>query len=281
MGEAHSRAEPQHGTYGLRLEGLAGAGRLLSPAHPDWPTLTIEAQVDEATIDREELDDERAQFRLQGGGKVCVRRHPFTATFTFPRMPADEEIVHPYMSTSAATCNRWLGRDVFHAGAFSTGNGSWAILGDKGFGKSSSLGALHARGATVASDDLLVVEDGQVLAGPRCIDLRPDAAKRLGIGEDVGVVGARERFRVLIPPAPLRSPLKGWIFAAWGETVELVPYPPGERIPRLLANLALRRSPPRPERFLQYAALPCYELRRPQDWSSMTDAVDLLLSLSK
>ena len=37
-------------------------------------------------------------------------------------------------------------------------------------------------------------------AGPRSIDLRPDAAARLGLGESIGVVGARERWRLRAPP---------------------------------------------------------------------------------
>ncbi|MGH3922854.1 MAG: hypothetical protein ACRDTT_08310 [Pseudonocardiaceae bacterium] len=223
------------------------------------------------------LDDDGARYRLQSGGSVTVDRAAQTAVFCFTEPPGDEEMVHPFLCSAAATMNRWLGRETFHAGAFVAEGGAWAVLGQKGSGKSSTLGWLATHGFPVLSDDLLVVDDGDARVGPSCVDLRPDAAARLGVGENLGVVGTRERWRVVLPKAPDRVPLRGWVFPAWGDDLALVPVPVAERLPRLLESLTLRVPPLRPARFLELAALPCWTLYRPQRWNSLGPGVDRLL----
>ena len=104
----------------------------------------------------------------------------------------------------AALAARWLRRESFHAGAVVVEGGAWAILGDKEAGKSSTLAHLALNGYTVLSDDVLVLERGSVFAGPRCIDLRAEPARRLGAREPLAVVGMRERFRIELGPAPRR-----------------------------------------------------------------------------
>ena len=272
------RSSSGAGTYGLHLDGLAGARRLLSNAPDDWPVVRVEQRVGTADIDHDMVDDERAAFQLQANaGSVELDRATLTARFTMSKPTDDEAIVHPFFALSAAILSRWLGRDAFHAGAFVVDDGAWAILGKKGTGKSSTLGFLAVNGTTVVTDDVLVLEDGDVLAGPSCVDLRPDAAAFLGAGEDLGVVGARSRFRVVLPTAPPRVPLRGWVFPTWSDTLELVPVPVPHRLSLLAANLALKRAPIQPERFLDFAALPCWELRRPQHFAMLDESAALLL----
>ena len=264
-------------TYGLRIEGLVGARRLLGHASIDLPVLHVDRKLGVVEIEQA-VTDERADFRLQGdAGSVHLDRATLTAHFTLSRAIDDEATVHPFLAMTAAIVSRWLGRDAFHAGAFVVDDGAWAVLGQKGTGKSTTLGFLAVNDTTIVTDDVLVLETGDALAGPSCVDLRPDAAAFFGTGEDLGVVGARSRFRVVLPTAPARTPLRGWVFPTWSDTLELVPVPVAQRVSLLAANLALTRTPSHPQRFLDFAALPCWELRRPRSFDMLDETAALLL----
>ena len=112
-----------------------------------------------------------------------------------------------------------MGRAAIHGGAFLHEGRAWVLLGDKGQGKSSTLGWLATPGVPIITDDLVVCDEGDVLAGPRCVDLRADPARHLNVGRDLGVIGTRERWRIDVPPCPSRSPLRGWIFLEWGAEI--------------------------------------------------------------
>lgn len=264
------------GAYGLALPDLTGAARLLPAAEADWPVLTVRRRSGAAPVAVPGVAETHATLRLQGGGRVRVDRVGLTATFTHPVVD-DEALVHPYLAGAAAVVSRWLNRDAFHAGGFVVASGAWAILGDKEHGKSTMLAWLTQQGVPLLTDDLLVVDDGRALAGPRCVDLRGEAARQLGIGEDAGVLGARQRFRVVTPPTAASVPLRGWILPTWGEDLRAVPVPPARRLPTLLHHLALRVPPTNPSRLLDYAALPFVELRRPRRWDLLHAATELLL----
>jgi hypothetical protein len=269
---------PHLGVYGLSLAGVPHAARLLVPAPHDWPCLRIERTLSQRELTRQFVDDDAAEFRLQGdAGTVRLERSTLTAQFSLGSPIDDEAVVHPFLALTAAIASRWLGRDAFHAGAFVVNDGAWAILGKKGAGKSSTLGYLGANGTTIVTDDVLVLESGDALGGPSCVDLRPDAATFLGVGEDLGVVGARERRRLLLPAPPDRVRLRGWVFPTWSDTIELVPIPLSRRLPLLAANLALKQTPTNAARFLDYATLPCWEFRRPKRFDSLDKSVGLLI----
>ena len=274
---AELRTSTKLATYGLCIEGLAAAHRLLGCASPDWPVLRVEKRLGDAEVEQA-VTDERADFRLQGdAGSVHLDRATLTAQFNLCRPIDDEATVHPFLAMTSAIVSRWLGRDAFHAGAFVVDDGAWAVLGQKGTGKSTTLGFLAVNATTIVTDDVLVLDNGDALAGPSCVDLRPDAAAYFGAGEDLGVVGARSRFRVVLPAAPPRTPLRGWVFPTWADTLELVPVPIAQRVTLLAANLALTRAPLHPQRFLDFAALPCWELRRPRNFDMLPEVAALLL----
>ena len=269
------------GVYGLRTLGLDAARRVLDAAEPSWPSLRVDVGVSSADPEYDTLDNRSARYRMHGGGYVTIDRKAGVARLLFPhtgRRPTPEEIVHPYLFSSAATINFWLGRHTFHAGAFVIDGGAWAIAGDKGAGKSSMLAWLALHGVPVLCDDLLVVDDGTALAGPACIDLRSQPAHRLGIGEDIGVVGTRARWRYVLGARPPRVPLRGWILPAWGDDLTTRALPASERIPRLLGNVALRATPKRLDALLDICALPCIELTRQQRWETLPSAVDRMLA---
>ncbi len=268
-----------HGAYGLRLSGLDGAERVLQAAPPSWPELAIERRPGRATQELDTVSDDEALFVLRNGGEVAVERSPLRATFTMPVEVSDVELVHPYLAPVAAVAGRWRGRESLHAGSYATAAGAWGLLGGRESGKSSTLAALALAGNAVVCDDLIVLDGPRVLAGPRSVDLRADAARRLGVGEELGLVGARERWRLALDPVEPASRLLGWIFLGWGERLELEPVPAGDRLRRIAAARSLRVPPRDPGELLRLAALPGWELRRPRGWEHVAPAIELLAAL--
>lgn len=270
-------ADPR-GVYGLRLRGLDGARDLLAPACATWPALSVTWRTGDTTDEQDAVWRDRAEIGLQGGGRATLDRQASTATFVFPDAVEAGAIVHPFLSMTAALFNWWLGREPFHAGAFVVDGGAWIVLGDKGAGKSSTLGWLATCGVPVISDDVVVLDGSTILPGPACIDLRPDAAERLGVGDYLGVVGVRERCRVRTDPSS-PVPLRGFLALRWGADLKVEPVPVADRIALLLGARALRLPPSDPARVLDLAGLPAYEVLRPRGWDSMGAMTDRLLAV--
>ena len=155
----------------------------------------------------------------------------------------------------------------------------WALLGDRGAGKSSTLAWLASSSRTlILCDDMLILDDeGSAYAGPRSIDLRADIAERLGIREKLGVVGARERWRLRLEPVASSLPFRGWFALDWGERLELRPLGAAERLSRLSPSRGVRLPPPSPETLFDLVRLPGWELRRPRSLNSLAPAAELLL----
>jgi hypothetical protein len=275
---------PHIGAYGFRLTGLESASRDLVVAPDSWPRLMIQRVVGPSTLKQPYfVGEEWAEFRTldQTGqvGGVRMDREPLTVRFTSPGGFSDAAVIHPALGLIAAVANRWSGRDVFHAGAFLNSDGAWAVLGGREAGKSSLLGHLATKGVGIVADDAVVVDDdaGLVLAGPRCVDLREGAAKWLGQGEDIGMVGARRRWRMHVPAVAGAVPLRGWIVPEWGDCIELETVPAVLRPQLLYAHRYLGQLPRRPERVLDLIALPFVIFRRPRRWESADDATAALL----
>lgn len=174
----------------------------------------------------------------------------------------------------------WLGRESVHAGAFAIDGRALAVVGTRGAGKSSTLAWLALGGGEVLCDDLLVVDGRAPFPGPRSIDLREDAAARLGAGEAVGVTGARARWRVRLGPTRDRHVLGGFVFLSWGDSVTVRTLGAAERLERLAPQRGLRLEPTRRDAVLDLAALPAWEISRPRRWSSMREAGQRLLELA-
>jgi hypothetical protein len=225
------------------------------------------------------VSERRATLALRNGGEIVIDRTAGSLLFRVPHDLRPDDLAHPYLAPAAAVIGHWLGRESIHAGAVAMHGRVWALIGDREAGKSSTLGWLAARGTPVLCDDMLVVDGLKPLVGPRMVDLRPDAARRLGIGEDIGVTGARERWRVRLDPVPEDLPLGGWIFLAWGERVEVRPLGAAERLARLLPHRGLRVPGKDPEALVELATLPAWELRRPARWDAMEGALERLDSV--
>lgn len=273
---------PRHrvpGAYGLRIHGMTET-LALQPVPATLPPLTIKVEMDQPIHDGGRFGPDGTGFNLAGGGHVAITRSPITVRFAIPEHgtpPDAASLVHPYLVVPAATAQYWLGGQAFHAGAFVVDGGAWIVAGDKGAGKSTTLAWLALRGLDVLADDLVVVADGRVHVGPRCLDLRREAATTLGVGTCIGVVGVRERWRYELPPVEPVARLAGWIYPAWAPQVRIDSVPPADRLGRLTHNLALQVPPRSPTDLLNTAALPTWRWTRPRDWAAIDHSIEALL----
>ena len=268
------------GAYGFELAGAADAASHLLAAAPDWPTLEIVRRTGAVPLARSVVDGERAEIALVAGDHLALERSPLRATFTTARPLSGEALVHPYLAPAAAVAGYWLGREAFHGGGFVLGDGVWAVMGEKDSGKSSLLAGLALQGHGIHADDALILDGDVVYAGPRSIDLRQEPAERLGVGESLGVVGDRERWRLRLGPVSGTSRLRGWVFVSWSDSLELAPLTAGARLQWLLGHrMAQGLPPPDPGLILELAALPAFELRRPRSWAQLETAGSRLVEL--
>jgi hypothetical protein len=268
------------GVYGFRPVGVPSARSLLVDAPPDWPELDIAVSVTARTDPVPDYyDRDRAMLKLRAGGTVTVERSSARASFALPERPKDGSLVHPHLASVAVVWAHWRGRESFHAGAFIAGGGAWGVLGDREAGKSSLLAALALAGTPILADDVLIVDGMTALAGPRSIDLRGDAARALGAGEPLGVVGNRERWRLTLEPADAEQPLRGWVSLGWdsGSKCTVAPLTGSDRLRTLGAHRGIKLYPPDPAALIELSALPFLVLRRPRRWERIGDAVDRLL----
>jgi hypothetical protein len=265
------------GAYGFRLLGLPRAADLLVDAPARWPELAIARAPESAGPPADRVGPDRAELRLQTGGWVGIDRSPGRAVYHVPRDVDDGALVHPYLAPVALISARWLGRESFHAGAFLADGGVWALLGDKEAGKSTVLAWLESHRHAVVCDDALILDGMTALAGPRSIDLRAESARRLGIGEALGTVGARERWRVPLAPVAAELPFRGWVQLEWGDALAVEPVRGAARLPALIPHRGVRLEPPRPAALVEYAALPHFRWRRPRGWASLREGAERLL----
>ncbi len=266
------------GAYGFRLSGVPDAGALLVDAPETWPPLDlIRIEADGSRPEIEQVTDIRARLWLPGGAWATLDRERSSARLAIPDEITDGALVHPYLAPVALVMARWLGREGFHGGGIVVGDGVWGVLGDKTAGKSTTLAWLARQGVGVVSDDVLVIDGANVLAGPRSVDLREEAARRLGVGDPMGRVGQRERWRYVLPPVEPELPLRGWITLAWGEKTTIEPIRGAGRLPALLPHRGVRMSPLDPSVLVRFSALPHLRFIRPRDWAALPGAAERLL----
>ena len=229
-----------------------------------------------------ELGAERIHLAESRGSALHMRRDPAEVVLDLPDEISARALVHPLLAVPLSLLARWHGHVTLHAGAFEAG-GAWAVLGDRTAGKSSMLAALAERGVPIVSDDLLVVNDGHALAGPRCVDLRPDVSKRFPAASSLGMVGGRPRFRLSTPPATPRTILRGFFVLEWSDVPrpQLVPIPMQERL-RLLYGQEYMGvvGAADPRRVVELVGLPGWWVRRPRDWGATATVIDQLLELT-
>lgn len=268
------------GAYGLHLPGLGEAADLLVDAPEHWSDWHLKLATGRGRP-AEFVDDRRARLLSKPSGWVDIDRASNTSTLHLPATPTAHEIAQPRLGMSAVIAAYWRGNYSFHAGVFLAAGRAWGVLGDRGAGKSSLMATLALLGVPVLADDALVLDSSSwALAGPRCIDLRKGTAAALGVGESIGVVGTRERFRMRLAGVPCEAPLGGFIRLGWGQTtfaeVDL-----GDRLEILVRSFALR-LPERSEQdqiaLISLLALPMMRFRRPRSLAQMEEGAQRLLA---
>jgi hypothetical protein len=243
-----------------------------------WTPWTVEWRARTERIDRQQsLDDSHALLSAQPTGYASIDRQSRHTTLELEAEPSTDAWAHPHLGSTALMHAYWAGWPNFHAGVFALGGKAFAVLGEREDGKSSTLAWLTSRGHTVLSDDLLIVSDGDALVGPRCLDLRESAAAHFGLGEPLGVVGTRERWRVKLSDATAATPLAGFVTLAWESAPGVTRVPLAERWPSLQRGRGLRVGEIDAQRYLELLALPMLRFARPRDWNTLDAAMDMLL----
>jgi hypothetical protein len=263
----------RRGAYGLAFDGLEDAAGLLDPP-VGWPSWSVEQRREggrrEAGV---AVFDHEARIGLAGGGEIRLDRERRAITFATPEPLTPEAILHPGLSAPAAIASWWLGRTPLHASAVVLAGRAWAIVGERGSGKSTMAALLVRAGCGFLTDDLLVVDGDRAYAGPASIDLRADAGVELG-AQALGRVGSRERWRRAAPVAVVEAPLAGMVVLAWaaGEPC-LTAAPVPERMAALAAHSML---PLAPEGLLELLALPAIRLSRAPGLGDAARSAELL-----
>ncbi|HKP91622.1 MAG TPA: hypothetical protein VJT75_16770 [Thermoleophilaceae bacterium] len=227
--------------------------------------------------------DDRVHFRTDhasfpiGDGRVRVERSPAVARMRSPEPLTDDDLAHPWLSRAGAMFGHWSGREVLHGGAFVQSGLAWAVLGDTEAGKSTLLAALADRGREVLSDDVLVLDRGAVLAGARCVDLRPGTARAIGVTA-ARPARAGTRDRLDLPPTAAAAPLGGIVHLAWGDGPRAARVAAERRIVLLRDRNWLGELDSIDKRaLLDLAALPTVELIRPRALGGVRDSAAALL----
>jgi hypothetical protein len=272
----HQQRDDDLGAWGLRLSGVAESARLLVDAPRKWPTLHLSIRRGVPSSRAYRLDADGAAFPLSGGGAAELSRTDNSARLTFPSLPTADTLVHPYLAPVVTMANQWWGRDSFHAGAVVVEGRAWGILGDRGAGKSSMLAWCALHDMAVLTDDVLVIDELRAMAGPRCVDLRSEAAGHFGVGRDLGQVRDRERWRLDLGPAPAEVPLAGWLTLRWTESVKVARLSAEEFLPLLLAQKGVS-LPSDPRLILDLLTLPALQFARPRGWSAFASSMEHLV----
>jgi hypothetical protein len=271
------RGMTHRGAYGFRIEGVGSAERLLATVPADAPRLSLVQELDDRPAPAPSIDASSAIVGLLPAGWLELDRAVATAKYHVPAPIGTEALVHPYLAPAAAIAAVWQGWDPYHAAGVVIDDGVWAISGEREAGKSTLVAALAARGHTVMADDLLVVRDEDVLAGPRTIDLRDDHAGRFGATRSLGVTGMRARWRIDLPPPPPAARLRGWIYPGWADATSIEPLPLASRVALPQLQRAATFTSPRPEHALWLARLPALRFSRKRDWNDLDTGIDALL----
>lgn len=273
------------GAYGFRL--VSGdvdlvLPRLIEvPAHA--PEVTVRWRQGSSTANGDVVLEDRVIFAAHRLGLLDIHLDPASILGVHPDAHSPDAIVHPMLTLPLAVLAHLRGAIVLHGGAFAHGGRAWVVIGAQMAGKSSVLAGLVAAGAPVLADDLVVILDGVLLAGPNCIDLRPDVAERFPGARSLGTVGGRPRFRFDTPPSPERLPLGGIVALGWHDEPSSVlePMAADAQLSLLYANnYAGWVDAPEPERMLALLDVPAWTLRRDRNWDRADRVIADLLGLA-
>jgi hypothetical protein len=245
--------------------------------------VALECRYASVLIERNRIEPESISLGEPRGSLLEVRREPASITVEFPNATTPEALVHPLLALPISILARWRGDLTLHAGGFFAAGRAWGMIGVREAGKSTMLAKLAQSGCPLLADDLLVLDDGVVRAGPACIDLRPDVAERIPGARFLGEVGERPRYRLATPHGPSRAELGGLFLLEWseGSAIEVEPVPASEALQVIHKQEYIGvLGPTDPKKVMQLLATPVWRLRRPRDWTSTDEAVAAVLDVT-
>jgi hypothetical protein len=267
-------ADVDAGAYGFRVDPVIFGRRYLNEAAEHWPYLEVTLGADP---DASAADGWRTAFDGDGWAvHVAAGGHAVRWAGLAPPQP--DALVHPLLSLVACAATLEQGGDCLHAGAVLTPAGVVAVLAPAGGGKTSTMAWLAAKcGLAVFTDDHLNVRHGTAHAGPRCLDLRPDAAIALGLtGRPVRET---ERRRLELDPLDtLEAPVVRTVVLEWGVSVRADVVPPRERLGILATHRTAQPVPVNPTVVLGLAGAPMLRVRRPRSFNRMAEVADAILA---
>jgi hypothetical protein len=255
----------------------------LAPLPADAVEVAVECRQAMALVPRNRLDGDCVAVAERGSPTLEVRRAPPSITLELEEPPSPEALLHPLLTGPISILARWRGDLTLHAGAFFAAGRAWGVMGAREAGKSTTLATLAGRGCPLLADDLLVLDDRVVRAGPACVDLRPDSARRLPEARFLGEVGGRPRYRLGSPTGPARAPLGGLFLLDWGGAPEPVAeqLPPSEALSTVFEQEYIGlMGPTDPEKVLDLLAAPVWRVRRRRDWDQAEAVADLMLAIA-
>jgi hypothetical protein len=261
------------GAYGFRLDDAVFGRRYLHPAGADWPALTVRIGPSPRRGPgwREAFSGEGWAVHTRPGGDEV--------SWSGAGRPDPDRLIHPLLALAACAVALDRGGDCLHAGAVLTPDGVVAVLAPAGGGKTTMAWLALRAGLDIFTDDHLNVRDGLAHAGPRCLDLRADAAQRLDLERGSRVVRADERRRFELPPVRQASaPVIRTVVLAWGPRVRVEPVPPRERLGIVATHRTAQPVDGNLAVPLALAALPMIRLHRPQTFDCMDEVAEAVLS---
>lgn len=223
---------------------------------------------------------DRVWTDLPGTCRLVVHRDPRRVEVHGPRPIEDWEWEHP-LGTVVAACWALLhGSWGLHGAAVVVDGRAWVLLAAPGGGKSTLSHALDRAGLPVLSDDLALITDGRVQAGPRVIDLREPSARALGVGSRLESGQGRVRWRVPLGEAPAQAPLAGVVELAWGEGAPtLTRLGISERLALLREHDGMALGAPSPVDLLDLVPSPFLRLTRRRTFAGLAESVEAIRGL--
>ena len=268
--------------YGWVVDGLDTPQDVLVEVPSTWPRLVVvregpgRRRPDDARIGVMAVTDSGAEVWLDDESSMTLERSTSVVRVQSRGRLTDEALVHPYLGLPVTAASRWIGRQVLHGGAFLLDGAAWAVTAGKEGGKSSTLAWLLARSIPTVTDDLLVLDGTSLFAGPRSLDLRERPGQVFG-GVDIGVHGARRRWRVRPGDVPPVVPLAGFVHLEWGDDVVVEPMRPPDRLAALFRMLVTAPDETDTVAFLELARLPTWRFARPRSLDAIDEGCERLL----
>ena len=271
---------PVAAAYGIRIQGLGDLPGLALRGAERWPAVRFTPELTGDTLPAHSEVREDGATIVNPAATLVVDRAGAAVRVRSAVPVPEADLVHPCLWPVGAVFARWRGAETLHAGAFVRrgDGGAWAVMADSRGGKTSFLAMLALAGAEVLTDDLLVVDGGECVAGARALDLRPEVVERLALGGRItSSVRSTSRQRLLLDPCEARWPVAGFVELAWGDTIAVERLAPAAGLAALARHRRVQGLGAEFAQLLELVERPILRLSRPVGWDSAGEAVERLL----